>query len=118
MIGRADNQKKKVDVLWINFLTSTNHLIPILERNIIYRPAADIIRSPYYKNITIENKIRNDIDELDLYETEFKRVVLDHVQTKPNDIKLHPIDSNLKRVNVSLIIYFLGITYITFIKIM
>ena len=101
VIDQANKQKKKVDVLWINFLNSTNRLAYILDKNTIYRPAGDIIRSPYLKNVTVENATRNDIDELDLYETEFQRVVFDQIPNKPNDMKLHPIDSNLKKVKIT-----------------
>ena len=117
VIDQTNKQKNKVDVLWINLLDSKNLVAPILENNAHYRPVADIIRTPYVKNVTVENAIRNSIDEIDLNEAEFKRIAFDHIPNIPTyqpDIKLHPIDSNLKKVKttVSPLSLLKGIIYI------
>ena len=79
-------------------------IVPILENYTLNGPAADIfkIRAGIVKNVTLENEIRSAIHEIDLNETaEYKRIVTDRIRIKPNDIKLHPIDSNLKKVKYS-----------------
>ena len=99
LIDRVDRQKKKVDVLWINYLNSKNLILPIVANYNISRPHADIVKTPHPRNLTFETAIRNAIDEIDLNVAEFKRLAFDHIRILPNDIKLHPIDSNLKKVN-------------------
>ena len=106
--SHMNSTTKKIDVLWINLLNSRDMIVPLLENFTFYGPAADIIemRNTGRMNVTSENAIRSAIDEIDLDEVEFKRIVTDltrinRIQFEPNDIKLHPIDSNLKKVKHS-----------------
>ena len=102
--SQMNSTTKKMDVLWFNLLNSLDMVVPILENFTIYAPAADIIEKRYRKNVTLENAIRSAMDEiyLNVVETvDFKRIVTDHIRFQPNDIKLHPIDSNLKKVKHS-----------------
>ena len=107
------DQRKKVDVLWINLLNSKNLIEPLLVNFTTHRAAADIIKIPYVKNATVENAIRYAIDEIDLYEEEFQRLAFGRIRNIPTDIKLHPIDSNLKKVKTTSLVGVLkGIKYI------
>ena len=105
---RMETQKKKLDVIWISHLDEKDLIKPLLQNFAVYnRSAADILRMPYLKNITNEAAIRNAIDEIavaDINEAEFKRLVLDHIPNIPNDIKLLPVDSNLKKVSSSFVV--------------
>lgn len=97
---RLDGQKKKVDALWINLLEGKNLVNPILEKYQIDNYAKYIVKD----NGNRTEAIRNEIDLIDLYETDFKRIVVDRITNfdislDEFSIKLHPIDSNLKKVS-------------------
>ena len=105
--SEMNNTRKRMDVLWINLLDSKDLVVPILENYAIYRPAADIISRMPYVNATLDNAIRSAINDIDLNETsEYKRIVTSRIPSVPNDIKLHPIDSNLKKVKYSFTVQF------------
>ena len=94
-IYQIEDQKNKVDILWINLLDGKNLVSPILEKYRIIDNYAEFI------NRTVA--IRNEIDLIDLNETEQKRIITDRVTNFDSfldsfSIKLHPIDDNLKRV--------------------
>ena len=94
---RIVGQNQKMAVLWINFLESKNLIEPILLK--YGRTYAESIgaRSPP-QNQT--DAIRYEIDQINatqLNETEYKRIVTDSIPDTFS-VKLHPIDSNLKKV--------------------
>ena len=99
--SQMNSTTKKVDVLWINLLNSRDLVVPILENYTFYGSSSEIIKMRNTRNVTLENEIRSAIDEIDLNEVEFKRIVTDRIRIQPNDIKLHPIDSNLKKVKIT-----------------
>ena len=99
--NRVELEKKKLDVIWISHLDQQDLIKPLLQNFSTHRRYGDTINEPYLKNVTVEAAIRNAIEEtavIDIYEAEFKRLVLDHIRDIPNDIKLHPIDSNRRKV--------------------
>ena len=93
-------QKKKLDVIWISHLDEKDLIKPLLQNFPTHRKYGDKINTPYLKNSTNEAAIRNAIDEIavDIDEAEFKRLVFDHIPNIQNDVKLLPVDSNLKKV--------------------
>ena len=104
-----DNQTHKIGVLWINFLDGKSLISPILQKY-PWNYAASI-------TIDLQNRseaIREEIERLDVNETsEYKRIVTDRISDSFS-VKLHPIDSNLKKVKtVSLFTIWKGISPFT-----
>ena len=94
--SRMNSTTKKIGLLWINFLDGKN-LIPAILQKYGRTYAESIGAKDPPQNQT--DAIRQEIEHLDVNETaEFKRIVTDRIPSEPNDIKLHPIDSNLKKV--------------------
>ena len=100
---RMDGQTKKIGLLWINFLDGKNLISPVLQK--YGRTYAESIgaRDPP-QNQT--EAIRAEIERIDVNETaEYKRIVTDRI-TNSFSVKLHPIDSNLKKVKYSFTVQF------------
>ena len=98
--SQMNSTTKKVGLLWINFLDGKNLISPILQK---YRISyADSIDTTSLKNKT--DALRQEIEQLDVDETaEYKRIVTDHIPV--SSIKLHPIDSNLKKVKITFTVH-------------
>ena len=94
--SQMNSIRNKVGTLWINFLDGKNLIQPIIQK--YAWNYADSIGAE------TENKteaIREEIERLDFNETaEYKRIVTDRISDSFS-IKLHPIDSNLKKVKYS-----------------
>ena len=94
---RIDGQYKKVAVLWINFLDSKNLTQPILQKyGRSYAESIGVWSLSQNKTDAIRHEIEQ-INPNQINETEYKRIVTDRIPDTFS-VKLHPIDSNLKKV--------------------
>ena len=93
--SQMNSTTKKIGLLWLNFLDGKNLISPLLVK---------YGGNNYADSIGASNKteaLRKEIERLVVNETtEYKRIVTDRI---PNSfsVKLHPIDSNLKKVKYS-----------------
>ena len=95
--SQMNSTTKKIGLLWINFLDGKNLIQPIIQKY-KWNYAASLTTSP--QNLT--EAIHQEIKLLDLNETaEHKRILTDLISTNFLSVKLHPIDSNLKKVKYS-----------------
>lgn len=96
-IDRIDDEKKKVDVLWIDFLAGKSPVNPIIHKKYATTYAT------FYKENRKE-AIRNEIAQIDLdNEAQYKQNVVDRFPDLfiTGSIKLRPIDDNWKKVKNS-----------------
>ena len=95
--SQMNSTRNKVGTLWINFLDGKNLIQPITQK---YKWNYATSLTTSLQNLT--EAVRQEIERLDFNETaEYKRIVTDRFSDSFS-IKLHPIDSNLKKVKESL----------------
>ena len=82
--SQMNSTTKKNELLWINFLDDKNLISP--------KNYAEFNRA--------KESFREDLERLDINETDYKRIVTDRILDSFS-VKLHPIDSNLKKVKYS-----------------
>ena len=114
LIDRVDKHSQKVNVLWVNLLAMKNVLNPELKAYYITNYADSINSTWIHLQNTWEvtkrvlrmkfnfgNAVHEEIDQIDPIADESTRQWHKYVETVTHrsfDIKLHPIDGNLKKV--------------------
>jgi len=84
---------EKVGSLWLNFLDGKNLISPILQKYVTYAESIGAKDPPQNRT----DNIRQEIDRLVNEKAEYKRIVTDRIPDSLS-VKLHPINSNLKKV--------------------
>ena len=96
--SQMNSTRNKVGSLWINFLDGKNLIQPITRK---WNYAASLTTS--LQNFT--EAVRQEIERFDFNETtEYKRIVTDRISDSFS-VKLHPIDSNLKKVKITFTVH-------------
>ena len=97
--SQMNSTTKKIGLLWMNFLDGKNLIQPITQKYPLTYAESIGAKDPENKTEAVRQEIDNlETDQLELDES--KRLVTDRILDSFS-IKLHPIDSNLKKVKYS-----------------